>query len=503
MAGHSHHGPANRLAQEKSPYLLQHAHNPVDWYPWGDEAFKAAKEKNLPIFLSVGYSTCHWCHVMERESFVDTEIAKIMNENFINIKLDREERPDVDKLYMAFVVSITGRGGWPMSVFLTSEGEPLTGGTYFPPKDTFASLGFQSILKLVSEQWKSNNESVLAQGKALSKAIQKELAPKPGKSPSANHMIQNSYEHLVKTFDEEFGGFGASMKFPKPVDLEFLLYYYKHNSQSEPGKFAKDMIDITLHEIDKGGIHDHLGKGFHRYAVDREWKIPHYEKMLYDQGQLLSMYSNFYKISGKYQLVVEDIIEYIKKDLLHKDGGFCSAEDAESYPIEGAPKKKEGAFYVWTEQELKDALTAEQFAAFKRYYNITEEGNCPDGADPRGELKQKNTLFIGKNSVEKIAEEMKISVEEFKKLIEEGKQALLAKRDERPRPGLDYKFITSWNSLMISGLTAAFGAFPDKKEYLEMAQKAVKFLKKYLVDDQDRLLRTAYSDENRQNVFQM
>uniref|UniRef100_A0A914Q3I5 DUF255 domain-containing protein n=1 Tax=Panagrolaimus davidi TaxID=227884 RepID=A0A914Q3I5_9BILA len=466
MAGHAHSGPANRLAQEKSPYLLQHAHNPVDWYPWSDEAFKAAKEKNLPIFLS--------------------------------------ERPDVDKLYMAFVVSVTGHGGWPMSVFLTPEGEPLTGGTYFPPKDSFASLGFESVLKLVSEQWKSNNESVLAQGKALSKAIQKELAPKPGQAPSANHMIQNCYEHLIQTFDEEFGGFGASMKFPKPVDLEFLLYYFKHNSQAEPGQFAKEMIDKTLYEIDKGGIHDHLGKGFHRYAVDRQWKIPHYEKMLYDQGQLLSIYSNFYKITGKYKEVIEDIVEYVKKDLLHKDGGFCSAEDAESYPIEGAPKKKEGAFYVWTKQELEDALTPEQFTAFQKYYNIKEEGNCPDGSDPRGELKQNNTLFIGgKNSIVKIAEEMKISVEEFEKLIEDGKKALLVKRDERPRPGLDFKIITSWNSLMISGLTAAYGAFPEKKEYLEMAQKAVKFLKENLVDDQDRLLRTAYSDENRQNVFQI
>uniref|UniRef100_A0AC35GRM7 DUF255 domain-containing protein n=1 Tax=Panagrolaimus sp. PS1159 TaxID=55785 RepID=A0AC35GRM7_9BILA len=269
MAGHSHDGPANRLAQEKSPYLLQHAHNPVDWYPWGEEAFKTAKDTNRPVFLSVGYSTCHWCHVMERESFINPEIAKLMNENFINIKVDREERPDVDRVYMNFVTSTQGHGGWPMSVFLTPNGEPLTGGTYFPPEDKWGSPGFKTVLRSLSEQWKKNKDGLMARGQSISYMLQDSASLESGEAPSPKVLLQKCYNHSVRTFDEKYGGFGQGTKFPKPVSLDFLLYYYKHNSNSTSGQSALEMLEKTLTAIDNGGIHDHLGKGFHRYSVDR------------------------------------------------------------------------------------------------------------------------------------------------------------------------------------------------------------------------------------------
>ncbi|KAE9555205.1 hypothetical protein FO519_001555 [Halicephalobus sp. NKZ332] len=501
-------GQSNRLLQEKSPYLLQHAYNPVDWqvvlHPWGEEAFKVAQETDKPIFLSVGYSTCHWCHVMERESFVNEEIAKLMNDNFVNIKVDREERPDVDRLYMAFVTSITGRGGWPMSVFLTPTGEPLTGGTYFPPENFgMGGLGFKSILKLVSDQWKTNNASVRAQGKALSDAIKKELRAKSGQAPSADNIIQGAYKHLVQGFDEQFGGFGIGPKFPKPVDLEFLLYYGKKFKDQEPAEFARMALEKTIDEINRGGIHDHLGKGFHRYAVDQQWRVPHFEKMLYDQGQLLSLYSNFYKQTGKFGDVVEDIVEYVKTNLTHKLGGFFSAEDAESYPTSGSPKKKEGAFYVWNLEEVTNLLDSDQLKIFKLYYNVSEEGNCPFEADPRGELKRQNVLYVGRRSVKELADSVNIGEQDFLDSLNKAKQILLNKQKERPRPGLDSKIITAWNGLMISGLCHAYAAFPKRKEYLEMAQKANGFLKQHLIDSDGKLLRTAYSNEGKDRVEQI
>uniref|UniRef100_A0A914P0C8 DUF255 domain-containing protein n=1 Tax=Panagrolaimus davidi TaxID=227884 RepID=A0A914P0C8_9BILA len=503
MAGHSHDGPANRLAQEKSPYLLQHAHNPVDWYPWGEEAFKIAKDTSRPVFLSVGYSTCHWCHVMERESFINPEIAKLMNENFVNIKVDREERPDVDRVYMNFITSTQGHGGWPMSVFLTPNGEPLTGGTYFPPEDKWGSPGFKTVLRSLSDQWKKNKDGLMARGQSISYMLQDSASSESGEVPSPKVLLQKCYNHSVRTFDDKYGGFGQGTKFPKPVSLDFLLYYYKHYSNSTSGQSALKMLEKTLTAIDNGGIHDHLGKGFHRYSVDRQWRIPHYEKMLYDQGQLLTIYSNCYKETGKFGHVIEDIIEYVKKDLTHKLGGFFSAEDAESYPTHESNIKGEGSFYVWTYDDLQKALTSEQFQAFSSYYGVEKNGNAPPGSDPHNELTGQNTFYVGKKSIEKIANEMIISEDDVWKLINDAKQTLLPIRDKRPRPGLDSKIITAWNSLMISGLTAAYGAFPEKKEYLQMAQNAIKFLKQHLVDEQGRLLRTVYSDEKGENVIQM
>uniref|UniRef100_A0AC34FCY9 DUF255 domain-containing protein n=1 Tax=Panagrolaimus sp. ES5 TaxID=591445 RepID=A0AC34FCY9_9BILA len=421
MAGHSHDGPANRLAQEKSPYLLQHAHNPVDWYPWGEEAFKIAKETNRPVFLSVGYSTCHWCHVMERESFINPEIAKLMNENFVNIKVDREERPDVDRVYMNFITTTQGHGGWPMSVFLTPTGEPLSGGTYFPPEDKWGTPGFKTVLKSLSDQWKKNKDGLIARGQSISYMMRDEATSATGEAPAPKVMLQQCYNHSVRTFDEKYGGFGQGTKFPKPVSLEFLLYYYKKNSKSSSGQSALKMLENTLTAINNGGIHDHLGKGFHRYSVDRQWRIPHYEKMLYDQGQLLTVYSNFYKVTNKFGHVVEDIIEYVKKDLTHKLGGFFSAEDAESYPTQEAKVKGEGSFYlggffsaedaesyptqeaklkgegsfyVWTYDDLKKALTPKQLDAFSSYYGVEKNGNCPPGSDPHNELTNQNTFYV-------------------------------------------------------------------------------------------------------------
>uniref|UniRef100_A0AC35EY20 DUF255 domain-containing protein n=1 Tax=Panagrolaimus sp. PS1159 TaxID=55785 RepID=A0AC35EY20_9BILA len=269
MAGHSPNAPANRLSQEKSPYLLQHARNPVDWFPWGEEAFKIAKEINRPVFLSVGYSTCHWCHVMERESFINPEIAKLMNENFINIKVDREERPDVDRLYMNFVTSTQGHGGWPMSVFLTPNGEPISGGTYYPPEDKWGTPGFKNVLKTISDQWKNHNDAVRLRGQKISTVLRDGMKPKQGQAPPPKEMRKKTYNHFVEMFDNKFAGFGNGTKFPNPVDLDFLMYYYKQNCSHSSGHSALEMLDKTLTAIDNGGIHDHLGKGFHRYSVDR------------------------------------------------------------------------------------------------------------------------------------------------------------------------------------------------------------------------------------------
>uniref|UniRef100_A0AC34FMM7 DUF255 domain-containing protein n=1 Tax=Panagrolaimus sp. ES5 TaxID=591445 RepID=A0AC34FMM7_9BILA len=266
MAGHTHDGPANRLAQEKSPYLLQHAQNPVDWYPWGEEAFKHAKDTNRPVFLSVGYSTCHWCHVMERESFVNPEIAKLMNENFVNIKVDREERPDVDRIYMNFVTATQGHGGWPMSVFLTPNGEPLSGGTYYPPEDKWGTPGFKRVLRTISDQWKNDNDALRLRGQKISSALRDGMKPKPGQAPAPKEMRKKCYNHFVESFDNKYGGFGNGTKFPNPVDLDFLMFYYKLNCSQSSGHSALEILDKTLTAIDNGGIHDHLGKGFHRYS---------------------------------------------------------------------------------------------------------------------------------------------------------------------------------------------------------------------------------------------
>lgn len=356
----------NRLAHEKSPYLLQHAHNPVDWYPWGEEAFAKARRENKPIFLSVGYSTCHWCHVMAHESFENEDVAAIMNREFVNIKVDREERPDVDRVYMTFVQATTGGGGWPMSVWLTPDLKPFVGGTYFPPEDRYGQPGFKNVLERLATAWKENHDKIAEQGNKIVEALRESQgaavssppqtgAASEGKLDAA--ILEDAYQQIDRSYDPKEGGFGHAPKFPRPVTLNFLTRFYARDSKGGAGKHALEMALFTLRKMAAGGMHDQIGGGFHRYSVDRCWHVPHFEKMLYDQAQLAVVYLDAYQITRdkQYEAVARDILDYVARDITSKEGGFFSAEDADS-PVAGIgdpshSKTAEGAFYIWTKKK--------------------------------------------------------------------------------------------------------------------------------------------------------
>uniref|UniRef100_A0A7E4VEC0 Thioredoxin domain-containing protein n=1 Tax=Panagrellus redivivus TaxID=6233 RepID=A0A7E4VEC0_PANRE len=353
--------------------------------------------------------------------------------------------------------------------------------------------------------WKTNNGSVVSQGQALSNALRHELATKTGEIPNADTVINATFDHLVDGFDSQYGGFGVTTKFPKPVDLNFLLFASKYLKSNSPDKSAKaiNIVRKTLSAMVRGGIHDHLGGGFHRYAVDRQWRVPHFEKMLYDQGQLLTVFADFYKITGEFADAIPDIVGYLDSNLTHKTGGFYAAEDAESYPFEGANKKEEGAYFVFMTEELMSWLTPEQYRAFEAYFNISADGNTPSSADPRGELRCKNVLFTLDKPIAELAQRVGQDVAEFEENLKAAKAIVLEKRGHRPAPGLDTKFITSWNSLAISGLCSAYAAFPKEKAYLERAQKAVEFIKENLIDSDGKLLRTVYTDGKNGKIVQI
>src|SRR5436305_2240964 len=385
----------NRLAHEKSPYLLQHAHNPVDWYPWGEEAFAKARRENKPIFLSVGYSTCHWCHVMAHESFESEATAAIMNRDFVNIKVDREERPDVDRVYMTFVQATTGGGGWPMSVWLTPDLKPFVGGTYFPPEDRYGQPGFTKVLERIAAAWKQGHEKIAEQGSKILEALRESQNAQPETAAKIdNQVFQTAYEQLSRSFDDKEGGFGTAPKFPRPVALNFLTRFYAREPKSEPGKRALEMDLVTLRKMAAGGMHDHLGGGFHRYSVDRYWHVPHFEKMLYDQAQLASAYLDAFQITQDRQHadVARDILDYVARDMTSKDGGFFSAEDADSLFEHGKPEHGEGAFYVWSEKQV-DSVLGDDSATFKFHYGVQSHGNTPEGSDPQDEFRGKNILI--------------------------------------------------------------------------------------------------------------
>src|SRR2546426_3084263 len=384
----------NRLAGEKSPYLLQHAHNPVDWYPWGSEAFEKARREGKPVFLSIGYSTCHWCHVMERESFENETIAAYLNEHFVSIKVDREERPDVDRVYMTFVQATTGGGGWPMSVWLTPDLKPFVGGTYFPPEDRYGQPGFKKVLERIATAWKENHDKIVEQGANIVAALRESqsAATAEGKIDAAS--LDAAYKQLDSSYDPREGGFGNAPKFPRPVTLNFLTRFYGRDPKSESGKQALEMTLFTLRKMAAGGMHDHLGGGFHRYSVDRYWHVPHFEKMLYDQAQLATAYLDAFQITHdrQYELVARDILDYVARDLTSKEGGFFSAEDADSFFEHGKPEHGEGAFYVWTEKQVDVAL-GDDSAVFKFHYGVQPHGNAPEGSDPQDEFRGKNILI--------------------------------------------------------------------------------------------------------------
>jgi uncharacterized protein len=502
----------NRLAHEKSPYLLQHAHNPVDWYPWGEEAFAKARKENKPIFLSIGYSTCHWCHVMAHESFENPETAKIMNRDFVNIKVDREERPDVDRVYMTFVQATTGGGGWPMSVWLTPALQPFVGGTYFPPEDRYAQPGFPKVLERIAATWKQDHAKIAEQGAKIIAALQEagstseeqgaDLGPK---------ILEAAYQQLSRTYDAHEGGFSSAPKFPRPATLNFLFQVYARNgAESSTGKRALEMNLHTLRKMAAGGIHDHLGGGFHRYSVDALWHVPHFEKMLYDQAQLAVAYLDAFQITheAEFERVARGILDYVRRDLTAKAGGFFSAEDADSsVPVAAvydrrkidsnasqdssdahrAPlQKAEGAFYVWEEKEIDSALGKEAAKIFNFHYGVEEAGNAPPASDPQGEFRGKNIL-IERHAITETAKRFGKSEDEIRTSLKDARETLFALRAKRPRPHLDDKIITAWNGLMISAFARAARVLDDPA-YLKSANRAAEFIRTNLYDESRKTL---------------
>lgn len=494
----------NRLVTEKSPYLLQHAHNPVDWYPWCQEAIDKAKKENKLIFLSVGYSTCHWCHVMEKESFENEDVAKVMNEHYVNIKVDREERPDIDRVYMLFVMATTGSGGWPMSVFLTPELRPVTGGTYFPPQDKWGRPGFKSILLSLAKKWRENPDKFVEASSNILDALQKISKVQDASTAVPGEATWTKcVRRYMSSFEPDFGGFGTAPKFPQASIFNFLFHYYARDKNDPEGKKCLEMCLYTLTKIAKGGIHDHVSSGFARYSVDNDWHVPHFEKMLYDQAQLLVAYSDAYLATKDefFADVVRDIVKYINRDLRHESGGYYSAEDADSYPFEGAAHKKEGAFCVWEYNELKSLLEEKQLGSlsyldiFCDYYSVEESGNISPDSDPHDELTNKNVLIIY-GSKEETMSKFGITLEQFNQVINECIAILYEARLKRPRPHLDSKMLCSWNGLAIAGLAQA-GQGLGEKSFVEDAIKTAQFIKEYLYDPNTKtLIHSCYRGED-------
>jgi len=483
----------NRLIKEKSPYLLQHAHNPVDWFPWGEEAFNKAKSEDKLIFLSIGYSTCHWCHVMEEESFSNPEIAAILNKHFVSIKVDREERPDIDNVYMSIVMGMTGSGGWPLTVIITPDRKPFYGGTYFPPEEKWGKPGLKSLLTTLSDTWKNQKSEILHSGDTLVEAIQLQTKNKGEKTFPLNHdTLKNAYNKFLDKFDSQHGGFGLDPKFPSGHSLSFLLRYWKRAKESK----ALEMVEKTLTSIAAGGIHDHVGGGFHRYSTDARWLVPHFEKMLYDQAILSRAYLEAYQATGKeeYAAIARDIFEYVLRDMTSPEGGFYSAEDADSAPDAKYPfKKKEGVFYVWREDEIRGVLGKEQGDIFCYYFGVKKNGNA--SFEPGGESKGENILYVAHslqdtaahfNKMSFIKQYQSASLTEIRGIIKDSKAKLFAVRAKRPRPHLDDKVLADWNGLMISSL--AFGSRVLKEpRYAQAAEKSARFIIKHLVRQDGRL----------------
>lgn len=505
---------SNRLANAKSPYLLQHAHNPVDWYPWCNEAIERARKEDKVIFLSVGYSTCHWCHVMERESFMNEDTARLMNQHFINIKVDREERPDIDKLYMTFILLINGSGGWPMSVFLTPDLTPITGGTYFPPRDRWGMPGFPTILAKISDKWKHNRVELKTTGESIIRAIQKSVQEKKHHEEGAagaedlqgrvDYLCSQASHIYERNYDQVWGGSGGAPKFPEISKLTFILNAFIRQKGDET-------LDVALRQLDKmanGGIHDQIFGGFARYSVDKRWHVPHFEKMLYDQGQILSAYVNAYKITRRprYLSIADRIYKYICSDLRDPRGGFYSGEDADSLPTPDAAEKVEGAFYAWTASEIRDVFDANKdklkefepldvYEVFAHHYDVRETGNVEPGSDPHGHLLAKNILFVNE-SIEETSVKFGVDTTKIEKLLDIAHELLHQVRSKRCRPHLDTKIITAWNGLVLSGLSklSTIKDAPNRQKYLETAQQLVKFIRSHLYDtNTGKLFRSAYA----------
>ncbi len=461
----------NRLAHESSPYLLQHANNPVDWYPWGEEAFERARAEDRPILLSIGYSSCHWCHVMAHESFENPAVAALMNADYVNIKVDREERPDVDSVYMTAVQALTGSGGWPMTVFMDANGRPFYAGTYFPPDDAHGRPGFGRLLQFIAEKWRTDRAEVLDSAAKITAHLEDATRRVPGAGDAPTHETTGrAVELLGESFDAEWGGFGMAPKFPSPSTLQFLLAVYAREKESAPGQSALDMVLHTLRAMATGGMYDQLGGGFARYSVDGEWLVPHFEKMLYDNAQLARIYLNAYQVTGDegFARIVRETLDFLLSEVRDPEGGFYAALDADSEGIEGK-------YYVWTADELKTALGDDgQLAA--AWFGVTREGNFRDPHHP--ELAGRSVLSA-RASIDELAQRFGTSVDAALERIEAARGVLLERRSQRVRPGLDDKVLTSWNGLALAAFAEA-GRVLGEIRYQVAAAEVATFLRSSL-----------------------
>ena len=469
----------NRLAGEKSPYLLQHQHNPVDWYPWGDEAFAKARKENKPIFLSIGYSTCHWCHVMERESFEDPKTADFLNAHFVSIKVDREERPDVDKIYMTAVQAMAGQGGWPLNCFLTPDLKPFYGGTYFPPEDKYGHTSFMQVLRQIAKLWETRRDQVLDTARDFHQKLEGFTTRQPSDLFLSPALLSNAAAIFKREYDPEFGGFGGAPKFPRPTEPAFLL---RHAMQANDPEAVK-MVLHTCERMAAGGIHDQIGGGVSRYSVDARWLVPHFEKMLYDNAQLVNLYLDAYLAGGRPEdaETARDIISYVLRDMTDAGGGFYSAEDADS---EG----KEGKFYCWTKEELPKLLTPAEFNLASRYFGVTAEGNFVDHSDP-DPLPGQNVLSVADANLNAGEKTLLVSV----------KAKILAARNKRIRPNLDDKVLASWNGMMLGAIARAYAVLGDES-YRVAAEKNLAFLQAKLWDAPTKTLYHRWRQGGRDSV---
>jgi len=464
----------NSLAFEKSPYLLQHAGNPVDWHPWAEEAFDRARKENKPIFLSIGYSTCHWCHVMAHESFEDPEVARLLNETFISIKVDREERPDIDMVYMTACQMMTGSGGWPLTIIMTPDKEPFFAATYIPKETRFGRVGMLELIPRIKDIWATRQTEALSSASQITTALQGTTLEAPGKELNDSE-LHLAYEQLAERFDERYGGFSQAPKFPTPHNLLFLLRYWRRTGNEK----ALQIVEKTLQAMRRGGIYDHVGFGFHRYSTDLQWLVPHFEKMLYDQALLAIACTEVYQATGReeYAQTAREIFTYILRDMTSPEGGFYSAEDADS---EG----EEGKFYLWTKDEIQKMLSAEEADLAVRVFNISGDGNFKD--EVAGRKNGRNILHLTK-SIDERASDLNISVPELQAKIAEVRQKLFAHREKRIHPHKDDKILTDWNGLMVAALAKGAQVF-NEPEYASAARHAAGFILKHVHTSEGRLL---------------
>jgi uncharacterized protein YyaL (SSP411 family) len=488
----------NRLARERSPYLLQHAGNPVDWYPWGEEAFAKARDEDKPIFLSVGYSTCHWCHVMEHESFEHHGIADLLNRHFVAIKVDREERPDVDRVYMTFVQATTGAGGWPMSVWLTPQLKPFFGGTYFPPSSRWGRPGFGEVLAAIARAWEHDRQRIEGSADAIMDTLRAAADGGGGESTAAGvvadaRALAAGVDQFELAFDRQRGGFGDAPKFPRPSELLFLLGEFARTADAR----ARAMALETLRAMALGGMRDHVGGGFHRYSVDAEWRVPHFEKMLYDQAQLALAFLEAAQLTGDplFAAVAVDTLDYVARDLAAPEGGFFSAEDADSVPPERAgepaPPRSEGAYYIWSDAEI-DAVAGEDADLVRLRFDVRPDGNAPQ--DPQGEFQGKNLLYVAR-TIEEVADISGRSIDTVIAALGRARQALFSARQTRPRPRLDDKVLTAWNGLAVAAFARAARVLPEgenARRYLDLADRAAAFIRAHLWNGSRQLLERRY-----------